>query len=220
MAVRSIAPARPLVLFGHSMGGLISPRVRARRAGPAGPARPVRAGDRREDPAVAARPGRDRCASRRDLLSNRLDPDDLSCDAAVGEKYLADPLNQHKSTVRFAHAGFAEQRAGRGSLDRLSMPTLVVHGADDAIVPTTASEPLEGRPGVTGGSTRAPPRAPQRAGWARRSSHDELAWIRDRGAGCAPAGAPSRAGTMRQLKTASGERRRAESVARPQTRGT
>ena len=36
-----------------------------------------------------------------------------------------------------------------GSLDRLALPTLVVHGADDRLVPTRASAILEGRDAVT-----------------------------------------------------------------------
>ena len=113
-------------------------------------------------------------------LSNRLDPDDLSCDAAVGVDYVKDPLNQHKSTVRFAHAAFGEQRRVAASLDRLAIPTLVVHGADDQIVPTAASAPLERLPSVT---RKVYP-------GLRHELHnelagpgvieDELAWVRDR----------------------------------------
>jgi alpha-beta hydrolase superfamily lysophospholipase len=67
----------------------------------------------------------------------------------VREKYLSDPLNQHKTTVRFAHAAFAEQRRVAAALDRLSMPTLVVHGGLDRLVPTATSQALDGRHGVT-----------------------------------------------------------------------
>jgi acylglycerol lipase len=149
-AVRSIAPGRPLVLFGHSMGGLIAlGYVLDARARPdllvlSAPAISARIPIwqralvetlRRVAPGMA--------------LANRLDPDALSCVASVGEDYVADPLNQHKSTVRFAHAAFGEQRRVAAALDRLSMPTFVVHGADDQIVPTIASQPLEGRPGLT-----------------------------------------------------------------------
>jgi acylglycerol lipase len=83
------------------------------------------------------------------LLSNRLDPNQLCCDPTVGAHYTRDPLNQHKSTVRFADAAFAEQRRVAAALDRLSIPTLVIHGGDDRIVPTETSAPLAGRPGVT-----------------------------------------------------------------------
>jgi acylglycerol lipase len=145
-----MAPGRPLVLLGHSMGGLIALGY-------------VLDGRARPDllvlsaPAISAKIplwqrlliGSLRRVTPGFAISNRLDPDDLSCVAEVGERYTTDPLNQHKSTVRFAHAGFVEQRRVAGSLDRLSLPTLVVHGAEDAIVPTEASAPLEGHAGVT-----------------------------------------------------------------------
>ena len=150
VAVRSIAPGRPLVLLGHSMGGLLAlGYVLDGRARPdllvlSAPAigakiplwqRALVGSLRRVAPGLA--------------LANRLNPDDLSCVAAVGADYVKDPLNQHRSTVRFAHAAFAEQRRVSAGLDRLSIPTLVVHGSDDQIVPTDASAPLQGHPGVT-----------------------------------------------------------------------
>jgi acylglycerol lipase len=150
VAMRAFVPGRPAVLYGHSLGGLITLGY-------------VLDGRARPDllvlsaPAIGARiplwqrilvgslvriaPGM--------LLSNRLDVDVLSSDPEVRGRYLADPLNQHKSTVRFARAAFAEQRRVAAGLARLSMPTLVVHGGDDRLVPTATSAALEGRPGVT-----------------------------------------------------------------------
>jgi alpha-beta hydrolase superfamily lysophospholipase len=180
VAVRSIDPSRPLALFGHSLGGLISLGY-------------VLDGRARPDmlvlsaPAIGARIPiwqrllvstlrRVRPAM---LLANRLDVDTLSSDPAVREAYLADPLNQHRSTVRFAHAAFAEQRRVAAALDRLSIPTLVVHGGSDGLVPAATSAPLEGRPGVT---RRVYPNVrhelhnePSR----RRVIADEIEWIRD-----------------------------------------
>ena len=149
VAVRSIAPARPLVLFGHSLGGLICLGY-------------VLDGRARPDllvlsaPAIGAKVplwqraliGSLRRVAPGLLLANRLDVETLSTDAAVRDAYLADPLNQHKSTVRFAHAAFGEQRRVEAALDRLSIPTLVVHGGSDDLVPTASSERMEGRPGV------------------------------------------------------------------------
>ena len=126
------------------------------RAGPA--ARPVRALARRPDRARLrprrSRPARTCSSSRRPRSARRSrsgsgslvglaqegDAGSLVLEPArprrpvvrsptVGEDYLADPLNQHKSTVRFAHAAFGEQRRVAAALDRLSIPTLVVHGA-------------------------------------------------------------------------------------------
>lgn len=149
VAVRSLAPGRPLVLYGHSLGGLISLGY-------------VLDGRARPDLLVLSAPavgasiprwqrllvGSLRRVAPGLLLANRLDPSVLSRDPAVGERYLADPLNQHKSTVRFAHAAFGEQRRVGAALDRLALPTLVVHGGDDRLVPTRSSAVLEGRHGV------------------------------------------------------------------------
>ena len=79
----------------------------------------------------------------------------LSSDAAVCDAYLADPLNQHKSTVRFAHAAFGEQRRVAASLDRLAIPTLVVHGGDDGLVPPETSAASRAGTASPDASTRA-----------------------------------------------------------------
>ena len=181
VAVRSIAPSRPLVLLGHSMGGLIALGY-------------VLDGRARPDllvlsaPAIGARiplwqralVGSLRRVAPGVAISNRLNPDDLSCLSAVGEAYVKDPLNQHKSTVRFADAAFGEQRRVAGSFDRLSIPTLVVHGADDAIVPPAASEPLEGHAGVTRKVYQGLRHELHNEVAGPQVVADELDWIRDR----------------------------------------
>jgi alpha-beta hydrolase superfamily lysophospholipase len=150
VAVRSVAPARPVVLYGHSLGGLIALGY-------------VLDGRARPDLLVLSAPAIDariplwqrllvgslRRVAPGMLLSNRLDTNDLSSDPAVRAKYVSDPLNQHKSTARFAHAAFGEQRRVAASIDRLSMPTFVIHGGEDRLVPTATSAVLEGRAGVT-----------------------------------------------------------------------
>jgi alpha-beta hydrolase superfamily lysophospholipase len=181
VAVRSIAPDRPLVLLGHSLGGLIALGY-------------VLDGRARPDLLVLSAPAigakiprwqRTLVASLRRVapgmrLANRLDPDDLSCVASVGEDYLGDPLNQHKSTVRFAHAAFGEQRRVAAALDRLSIPSLVVLGADDRIVPRAASEPLEGQPGVTRRVYPGLRHELHNESDGPRIETDVIAWIRER----------------------------------------
>lgn len=181
VGLRSVAPARPLVLFGHSLGGLICLGY-------------VLDGRARPDLLVLSAPaigasvplwqrllvGSLRRVAPGLLLANRIDTSVLTSDEDVRARYLRDPLNQHKSTVRFAHAAFAEQRRVATSLDRLSIPTLVVHGGDDRLVPTRTSAVLEGRPGVT---RRVYP-------GARHELHNEavmaqeiddiVGWVRDR----------------------------------------
>ena len=55
----------------------------------------------------------------------------------------------HRTSVRFAVLAFAEQKRVLDLLDRLRVPTLVVHGGDDRLVPTASSERLAHLPGVT-----------------------------------------------------------------------
>ena len=184
VAVRSIDPARPLVLYGHSLGGLLAlGYVLDGRAQPdllvlSAPAikadlplipRLAVAGLRRVAPGL--------------MIKNPFDGEVLSCDPKVAEDYVADPLNQHKSSVRFAAAALAEQdRISAAALHRLALPTLVVHGGDDRLVPTASSEVFEGMPGVT---RRVYP-------VLRHETHNEptgamvvkdtIAWIRDQAA--------------------------------------
>jgi len=70
----------------------------------------------------------------------------------VGRHYRVDPLNVHETSARLAAEAFAEQGRVRRELAKrrdLGMPTLVLHGDDDQIVPARASEPLERLVGVT-----------------------------------------------------------------------
>lgn len=147
---RSAAPERPLVLYGHSLGGLIALGY-------------VLDGRMTPDalvlsaPALAsAIPGWKKTlallVSRvrpKAMIANGLDPSHLSKDPQVASAYVADPLNVHRSTAHYgAEALHAQSRIG-ARLDVLSIPTLVVHGEDDRIVPESASALLEGLPGVT-----------------------------------------------------------------------
>lgn len=150
VAVRAGAPDLPVVLYGHSLGGLIALGY-------------VLDGRARPDLLVLSAPAIDASipAWQRALLgvlgrlaprmriSNRLASDSLSKDPAVWDDYQADPLNEHRSTVWFGRAGLAEQQRVARALDRLAIPTLVIHGADDRLVPSGASAVLEGRRGVT-----------------------------------------------------------------------
>jgi alpha-beta hydrolase superfamily lysophospholipase len=83
------------------------------------------------------------------MVANGLRDRDLSSDPRVAEDYRSDPLNVHSSTARFGNEALAEQRRVRAALGRLRVPTLVIHGGDDALVPTRSSAVLAGRAGVT-----------------------------------------------------------------------
>ena len=143
---------RPVVLWGHSLGGLIALGYCV-----ADVARPL------PDALVLSAPALDSSTPtwQRALagiltrvaptfrVRNAFDGAVLSRDPSVGERYLADPLNVHSTTARLGAEALAEGVRVRTALDRLSVPTLVVHGEADRLVPTASSEPLGRLPGVT-----------------------------------------------------------------------
>jgi alpha-beta hydrolase superfamily lysophospholipase len=148
--VRRQGAGLPVALYAHSMGGLIA-------AGYCLSGRP------RPSMVVLSAPGFDSTLAgwKKALapwlarvwpgmrLPNDVDPASLSRDPAVGAAVARDPRCGTTSTARFGAAGFAEQRRLRPLLSRgLGVPTLVLHGADDALVPVWASALLEGAPSV------------------------------------------------------------------------
>lgn len=76
------------------------------------------------------------------------DPALLSTDPAVGEVFYADPLRVPYPTISLAGALSDAMTEARARADRLSIPTLCLHGGDDRLVPTDSSEVLDGLPGV------------------------------------------------------------------------
>lgn len=148
-AVTKAADGRPVAVYGHSLGGLIALGA-------------VLDDQIRPDLLVLSAPGID--ASIPPLtrlavtllgrfrsgteLPNGLRGDQRSRDPTVGQLYTDDPRNHPRTTARFGVLAFAAQRRCRMLLDRLATPTLVIHGADDSIVPARVSEPLAALPGV------------------------------------------------------------------------
>lgn len=148
--VRRQAAGLPVALYAHSMGGLIA-------AGYCLSGRP------RPSMLVLSAPGFDSTLARWKQalapwlarlwptlrLPNDVDPSTLSRDPDVGAAVARDPQCGTSSTARFGAAGFAEQHRLRPLLPRgLGVPTLVLHGQDDGLVPAGASAPLQGAPGV------------------------------------------------------------------------
>jgi alpha-beta hydrolase superfamily lysophospholipase len=82
------------------------------------------------------------------VVANPISGDQLASDPAVGVAYFADPLVQPRSTMRLGAELFAAMKRGRAGLGRLQVPTLVIHGGADTLVPTAGSEPLAAVPGV------------------------------------------------------------------------
>ena len=82
------------------------------------------------------------------LFPANLKAEQLSRDPAVGEAYFADPLVSTKATVRLGGESFAAIRANAKLLDRLKVPTLVLHGGADTIVPAKCSAAMAELPTV------------------------------------------------------------------------
>jgi alpha-beta hydrolase superfamily lysophospholipase len=66
----------------------------------------------------------------------------------VGEEYFADPLVETKPTARFGKCFFDEQSRLSDLQGSITTPTLVIHGADDPLVPPSASAGLADSQGV------------------------------------------------------------------------
>jgi alpha-beta hydrolase superfamily lysophospholipase len=134
---------RPLILYGHSMGGLISV-LHAQSAHPQPDLMVLSA------PAlVAAVPAPLRLAARvlgrfapKLAMASAVEKAHLSRDPDVGEAYVNDPLVYLKGTTRFGRLLFAAMDRARAAIGRISTPTLVVHGSEDELVPPRASASL------------------------------------------------------------------------------
>lgn len=133
----------PWVIYGHSLGGFISASYLAED-------RPHPDAAVLSAPALAAEvPGALRVAAQvlgrvapKVALANPIDGEQLSRDEAVGETYFNDPLVYTKATTRLALETFSAQDRMLDVLASIDTPTLVIHGADDTLVPPSASAPL------------------------------------------------------------------------------
>ncbi len=147
--LRAAAAGRPVILYAHSMGGLIA-------AGYLLSDRP------RPDLTVLTAPGLDSTLAgwKKRLapilgrivptlsVPNGVPPETLSRDPEVGRRLQGDPLNTRTSTARFAAEALDEQARVRAGARAIGGPTLVLHGLDDGLVPPRSSEVFEGAPGV------------------------------------------------------------------------
>ena len=132
---RSEHPGLPVVMVGHSLGGLIATRY-AQRPDHGLTALVLSA------PAVGANPALLALVELPEFPEIPIDPSVLSRDPAVGEAYAADPLVYHgpflKPTLLALIA--AAQAVGDGA-DFGDLPTLWLHGTDDFLVPYEAARP-------------------------------------------------------------------------------
>lgn len=138
-----------LVLYGHSMGGLIALSYALDRIPP--------------DVLLLSAPAIDATAPAwqrkaapllgrllpKFALPNPFESADISRDPAVVEAYESDPLVTSKTTTRLGAEIFATMDDVQGSLTSLTIPTFVVHGGADTIVPARHSAALGELPNVT-----------------------------------------------------------------------
>ena len=142
-------PGLPMVLFGHSLGALVAldyacsdrpaPDLLVLSAPPLNATVP--GWQRLLAPVLGA-------VAPTLVIANPITGDQLARDPAVGVAYFADPLVQPHSTARLGAQFLSAMRRTRSRLDRLRVPTLVIHGGADTLVPTAVSEPLAAIPGV------------------------------------------------------------------------
>lgn len=140
----------PVVLLGHSMGGLISTSY-------------ILDGDRaRPDLVLLSAPALAMSLPRpaaglasllgrsvgRASIKLPLDPEGLASDQRVGEDYLADPLVNLKQSLALVGAMVRTARGLQDTIAGWDMPAFVGHGTDDEIVLPAASEAIGESPHV------------------------------------------------------------------------
>lgn len=141
------------ILYGHSLGGLLAcdyvldpGRPRPELAVLSAPA----LGDRLSPLVRNATPALARIAPGL-RLGNPVAPGELSRDPDVVAAYSADGLVERRTTVRLGALILdARERVNEriGELSRFPVPALVLHGADDTVVPPAATEALGRLEGV------------------------------------------------------------------------
>jgi lysophospholipase len=155
VALHEAQPRRPVILYGHSLGGLVACGYVLSGRDRLLPAALVLSspalGDNLPGWQHTAVPMAARVVPKLKLAHN-LPADGLSRDDSVGERAAADPLCGKSSTLRFIAGAFGEQDRLREVLagrTAMPMPTYVLHGTSDAIVPASASAVLERMSNVT-----------------------------------------------------------------------
>jgi alpha-beta hydrolase superfamily lysophospholipase len=140
----SAASGLPWVLYGHSLGGLVAAGYLIDRREPT-PNLAVLSAPALGDNAPAITRAAAKILGKvapSMSMKTPINGEHLSRDPAVGEAYDADPLVQQFGTVGLGRSFFAEQARLAPKTGDITIPTLVIHGGDDSLVPTAASAPL------------------------------------------------------------------------------
>jgi lysophospholipase len=141
--VRRRQPGKPLVLLGHSLGGLICARFAEERPCDVRAlilSSPFFALTVQPEPMKllgakvlsAVWPGRD--------VGNTVMAEDLSHDKAVVKAYVTDPLVHHVATARWAAETLAAQDAAIADAPRVTLPLLLLYGKDDEVADPAFAE--------------------------------------------------------------------------------
>lgn len=129
-----------LVLMGHSMGGLLAlgyaldDRVRPDLLVLSAPAMDGGAAWQKKLAGIASR------VAPTLSIPQAIKGEHLSRDPGVGEKYFEDPLVHTGATMRFGKALFDAMAEARDNVIGLDIPTLVLHGGGDPLVPPASTE--------------------------------------------------------------------------------
>ncbi len=140
----------PVVLLGHSLGGLIvasyllSGRPQPDLVVLSAPAFGSSHSD--FDRGLAKFMGK---VAPKVFVKRTTDPAILSQDPEIGAAWKNDELVVEGTTGALAANSFREMQLVSPRLNELTLPTYVLHGEADELVPIRVSEPLEGRPNVT-----------------------------------------------------------------------
>jgi alpha-beta hydrolase superfamily lysophospholipase len=143
--VRAEHPGLPIVLAGHSMGGLVTAATAAFRRPDID--RIVLSGALLELDANGSASRSLRVALARVLsvlvprlgFSTGLDAAGLSRDPEVVRRYLEDPLIKDRMSARFAAGLFSMLGRVREAADQIERPILILHGEADPICPASGS---------------------------------------------------------------------------------
>jgi alpha-beta hydrolase superfamily lysophospholipase len=127
-SARDRHPGLPVVLIGHSMGGIVATRFAQRHAGQL--AALVLSG-----PAIGGSPAIEVLLTMDPIPEVPIDPSALSRDPDVGRRYAEDPLVWHGPFRRATLEAMVAGVRAIGDGPALALPTLWLHGEDDPLVP-------------------------------------------------------------------------------------